>query len=51
MLKEFPPVKVRVGVAWFEKVDRTFPEMLKSADELMYEVKTNGKCNMLFKKI
>jgi hypothetical protein len=24
-------------------VDRTFPEMLKAADELMYEVKGNGK--------
>jgi diguanylate cyclase (GGDEF)-like protein len=49
-LQEFPPVKVSIGVAWFEKADRTFPHMLKLADELMYEVKANGKGNMLSKK-
>lgn len=42
-LKKFPPVKASIGVAWFGKVDRLFPAMLKAADELMYEVKESGK--------
>ncbi|TBR08078.1 MAG: diguanylate cyclase [Rugosibacter sp.] len=45
-LQEFSPVTVSVGVAWFGAADRTFPAMLKAADELMYEVKENGKCEM-----
>ncbi len=35
-----------IGVAWFETADRLFPAMVKAADELMYEVKENGKHNM-----
>lgn len=43
VLRDYPPVKVSLGVAWFEAVDRTFHAMLKAADELMYEVKESGK--------
>lgn len=45
-LVNFPPVGASIGVAWFEVINRTFPEMLKSADDLMYEVKEDGKRNM-----
>ena len=34
---------VSLGVAWFSVADRPFPEILKTADALMYEVKENGK--------
>lgn len=37
----FSPVKASIGIACFEKAEFTFSDMLKSADELMYEVKTN----------
>lgn len=46
-LREFPPVTVSIGIAWFGKVDRSFQAMLKAADELLYEVKESGKNNML----
>ncbi|MFA7271057.1 MAG: GGDEF domain-containing protein [Sterolibacterium sp.] len=42
-LEEFPPVSGSIGVAWFREADRLFPDMLKAADELMYEVKESGK--------
>ncbi|MDO8369968.1 MAG: diguanylate cyclase [Candidatus Nitrotoga sp.] len=42
-LQDFPPVKGSIGIAWFGEADRSFPAMLKAADELMYEVKKNGK--------
>jgi len=45
VLKDFHPVSGSIGVAWFGRVDRTFEEMLKAADELMYEVKVSGKGN------
>ena len=45
-LKDFPPVKASIGIAWFGEADRSFPEMLKAADEIMYEVKQSGKCNV-----
>ena len=45
-LQGFPPVKVSIGIAWFGEADRSFPAMLKAADELMYEVKKNGKDNV-----
>lgn len=45
-LAAFPPVTGSIGIAWFEKVDRLFPAMVKAADELMYEVKESGKNNM-----
>ncbi len=46
-LREFPPVTVSIGIAWFGKVDRSFQAMLKAADELLYEAKESGKHNML----
>jgi len=42
-LRDFPPVKGSVGVAWFGEVDRRFSAMLKAADEVMYEAKESGK--------
>lgn len=45
-LRDYPPVSASVGVAWFAKVNQPFPEMLKMADELMYEVKESGKGGM-----
>ena len=45
-LQDFPPVKGSIGIAWFGEADRSFPAMLKAADELMYEVKKNGKDNV-----
>lgn len=47
---KFPPVKVSIGIAWFSEVDRLFPDMLKAADELMYEIKEDGKNNMRSKR-
>lgn len=45
-LGAYPPVKASIGIAWFERIDQAFPEMLKAADELMYEVKQGGKNNL-----
>lgn len=45
-LRHFPPVRGSIGVAWFGDAHRTFPAMLKAADELMYEVKESGKGEM-----
>ncbi len=45
-LRDFPPVKGSIGIAWFGDAQRTFPELLKAADELMYEVKAGGKGDM-----
>ncbi len=42
-LRDFPPVKASIGVAWFARSDRPFPEMLKQADKLMYQAKAGGK--------
>jgi len=42
-LKDFPPVKGSIGVAWFDTAECSFPSMLKAADDLMYEVKESGK--------
>jgi len=50
-LAQFPPVTASVGVAWFESADRPFPEMIKTADDLMYEVKKSGKGRMLSRRI
>ncbi len=46
-LRVFPGLSGSIGVAWFEKADLTFSEMVKAADELMYEVKTRGKNALL----
>lgn len=45
-LKDYPPVKISIGIAWFEAADCLFPAMLKAADKLMYEVKESGKNDM-----
>ena len=45
-LRDFPPVRGSIGVAWFEDAHHTFPAMLKAADELMYEAKESGKGDM-----
>lgn len=45
-LRLFPPVSASVGIAWFENADREFSTMLKSADDLMYEVKNSGKSDL-----
>ncbi|WP_301102396.1 GGDEF domain-containing protein [Propionivibrio sp.] len=42
-LRDYPPVSVSVGVAWFEQVTAGFDEMVKAADTLMYEIKETGK--------
>jgi len=42
-LDAHPPTRASVGVAWFEVADRGFSDLLKTADELMYSVKANGK--------
>lgn len=51
VLEKFSPVTASIGVAWFGEVDRTFAEMLKASDELMYEVKASGKNNIIFRNI
>jgi len=50
-LAEYPPVTASVGVAWFAAADRSFPEMIKAADQLMYEVKASGKGRMLSRRM
>ncbi len=42
-LKNFTPVSVSMGIAWFEKVPEDFFAMLNAADGLMYEIKKEGK--------
>jgi diguanylate cyclase (GGDEF)-like protein len=42
-LRNYPPVRVSIGVAWFERVDQSIDDLLKVADQLMYEVKMSGK--------
>lgn len=51
VLRDFQPVGVSIGVAWFGKADRSFPEMLKVADELMYQAKENGKGTLLSRRV
>lgn len=41
-LKEFSPVSVSVGIAWFKRA-ASFDTMVKAADGLMYEIKESGK--------
>lgn len=42
-LADYPPVSASIGVAWFGQADRPFSEMLRSADEIMYAIKKEGK--------
>ena len=48
-LQEFSPVTASIGVIRFARVTQTFPEIMKDADELMYEVKKAGKNNVSFR--
>ena len=49
-MQAFPPVSVSIGVTWFDRIDRSFSDMMKAADELMYEVKGSGKDNICFRR-
>lgn len=42
-LAHFSRVTASLGLAWFATPDRPFPDMLKAADELMYQVKQSGR--------
>jgi len=46
---EFPPVSVSIGATWFEVADQSIEEMIMITDELMYEVKVQGKSNIFFR--
>lgn len=48
-LQDFPPVTASMGIIRFSRVTRSFSAMMKVADELMYDVKKNGKNNMNFR--
>ncbi len=50
-LKDFAPVSVSIGIAWFEKVLDDFPQMVSAADSLMYEIKNEGKHGVRAKQI
>lgn len=49
-LRDYPPVTGSTGVIWFGEVDRSFADMMKAADALMYEAKLGGKDNMRFQR-
>jgi len=44
-----PPVSVSIGVVTFESADDSPAEMIRMADEAMYEVKRTGKNRVAFK--
>jgi len=46
---DFPPVSVSIGATWFEMADQSIEEMIMITDELMYEVKEQGKSNIYFR--
>ncbi len=50
-LKEFPPVSISIGIAWFERAEGDFPAMLDAADSLMYEIKQEGKHGMRVERL
>lgn len=50
VLRDFSPVSVSLGVAWFENVTDCFVEMVNAADGLMYEIKEAGKHGVRSKK-
>jgi len=49
-LLNYPPVTSSIGVTWYARPDRDFNSMMKTADALMYQAKTGGKDNMIFKR-
>lgn len=50
-LAEFPPVTASVGVAWFDRACPRFDAMVAAADNLMYEVKRNGKGDFVARRL
>lgn len=50
VLRDFSPVSVSLGVAWFESVADRFVDMVSAADGLMYEIKEAGKHGVRSKK-
>jgi diguanylate cyclase (GGDEF)-like protein len=42
-LANYRPVTASTGIAWFGSAEGDFTDMLKAADQLMYEVKASGK--------
>ncbi|MHB1301096.1 MAG: GGDEF domain-containing protein [Burkholderiales bacterium] len=48
-LRDFPPVTASIGVIRFARVKSTFHDIMKLADELMYEVKKTGKNDVRFR--
>ena len=50
-LRDFLPVTASIGVIRFTHVTQTFSAIMKIADELMYEVKRNGKNDVYFRQI
>lgn len=50
-LQKFPPVKLSIGLAWYEEINQSFPAMLEAADKLMYAAKENGKGNVRAQRI
>jgi diguanylate cyclase (GGDEF)-like protein len=45
-LADFAPVSASIGVAWFQLAKEDFDQMLKAADDLMYEMKEDGKAGI-----
>lgn len=50
-LQKFPPVKLSIGLAWYEEINKPFLAMLEDADRLMYAAKENGKGNIRAQRI
>jgi diguanylate cyclase (GGDEF)-like protein len=48
--RDYAPVTCSIGVTWFGAVDRSFADMMKAADDLMYEAKLGGKDQVLFQR-
>lgn len=42
-LRTFPPVSASIGFAWFESPNTDFDALLNKADDLMYQVKREGR--------
>ena len=48
--RDYAPVTCSIGMTWFGAVDRSFADMMKAADDLMYEAKLGGKDKVLFQR-
>ena len=47
----YPPVAASIGIACFEVIDRSFQDMLRCADNLMYEIKKSSKNEILIQRM